>query len=339
MNTMYAGMEISSSQGSIFWESKTPSSPVYSSAGSGPAGDQPGWGAGAALDLRGANEDRGPRRWNLAEIRHAFETPFVAAEQRLVGLELLARPDVQRDGVDADAGNVALRDQELAGLLGEAREVERVRLIRAQVGFGVADLHVPARIHEHAATPGQATMPLLPRLDVINGHGTVRVPLGAPADVDDRSWNDEVAHGKLFHGLALGDEVARRVDVRAVVVHEFPPVDGHTELLQGGDRGDLDRERQAGDGDDREFGGEGVRQVHDLAQADGTDRGFLVGLQGRRSQGRPGRQTGRDLEQFTPAQAGQCRLDYRWCTHDRLSFQKELSEGATRGRTNQISGR
>ena len=46
-----------------------------------------------------------------------------------MGLELLFRPDVQRDGVDADAGNVALRDQELAGILGEAREVERVRLI------------------------------------------------------------------------------------------------------------------------------------------------------------------------------------------------------------------
>src|SRR5207253_9042498 len=105
-----------------------PASPVYSSAGLGPAGDQPGWATGAALDLRGANEDRGPRRRNLAEIRHAFETPFVAAEQRLVGLEFLARPDVQRDGIDADAGDLALRDQELAGLLGEAREVVRVRL-------------------------------------------------------------------------------------------------------------------------------------------------------------------------------------------------------------------
>src|SRR5258708_6401472 len=83
------------SQRSIFWESEPPSSPVYSSAGLRPAGDQPGWATGAALDLRGANEHRSPRRWNLAEIRHAFETPFVAAEQRLVGLELLARPDVQ----------------------------------------------------------------------------------------------------------------------------------------------------------------------------------------------------------------------------------------------------
>src|SRR5260370_11201178 len=231
MNTIYAGMDISSSQRSIFWESKPPSSPVYSSAGLRPAGDQPGWATGAALDLRGTDEDRGPRRWNPAEIRHAFETPFVAAEQRLVGLELLARPDVQRDGVDADAGDLALRDQELAGLLGEAREVERVRLIGTQVGFGVARLHVPARIHEHGATPGQATMILLPRLDVIDGHGTVRVPLGAPADVDDRSRDDQVAHGKLFQGLGLGDEVARRVDVRAVVLHEFPLVDGHTVLL------------------------------------------------------------------------------------------------------------
>src|SRR5207237_7171592 len=153
-----------------------PASPVYSRAGLGPAGDQPGWATGAALDLRGANEDRGPRRRNLAEIRRAFETPFVAAEQRLVGLELLGRADVQRDGVDADAGNVALRDQELAGILGEAREVERVRLIGTQVGLGVAGLHVPARIHEHGATPVQATMILLPRLDVIDGHGTVRVP-------------------------------------------------------------------------------------------------------------------------------------------------------------------
>src|SRR5437660_10349532 len=149
-----------------------------SSAGLGPAGDQPGWATGAALDLRGTNEDRGPRRRNPAEIRHTFETPFVAAEQRLVGLELLARPDVQRDGIDADAGDLALRDQELAGLLGEAREVVRVRLIGTQVGFGVARLHVPARIHEHGATPGQATMILLPRLDVIDGHGTVRVSLG-----------------------------------------------------------------------------------------------------------------------------------------------------------------
>src|SRR5258706_16002011 len=78
----------------------------------GPAGDQPGWATGAALDLCGTNEDRGPRRRNPAEIRHAFETPFVAAEQRLVGLELLGRPDVQRDGIDADAGNIALCDQE-----------------------------------------------------------------------------------------------------------------------------------------------------------------------------------------------------------------------------------
>src|SRR5260370_5954103 len=148
----FTGMDISSSQLSIFWKSKTPSSPVYSSAGSGPAGDQPGWATGAALDLRGANEDRGPRRWNLAEIRHAFETPFVAAEQRLVSLELLLWPDVQRDGVDAYAGNVALRDQELAGLPGEAREVERVRLIGTQIGLGVADLRVPTRIPEHVAT-------------------------------------------------------------------------------------------------------------------------------------------------------------------------------------------
>src|SRR5207253_10258903 len=181
----------------------SPASPLYSSAGLGPAGDQPGWATGTALDLRGANEDRGPRRRNLAEIRHAFETPFVAAEQRLVGLELLVRPDVQRDGVDADAGNVALRDQELAGILGEAREVERVRLIGTQVGLGVAGLHVPARLHEHAATPGQATMVLLPRLDVIDGHGTVRVPLGALADVDDRSRDDQAAHGNLFRVWVL----------------------------------------------------------------------------------------------------------------------------------------
>src|SRR5712671_3122884 len=169
----------------------------------GPAGNEPSRATGAALDLRGANEDGGPRRRNPAEIRHAFETPLVAAEQRLVGLELLARPDVQRDRVDADAGNVALGDQELAGILGEAREVERVRLIGAQVGLGVAGLHVPARIHEHVAPPGQATMILLPRLHVIDGHGTVRVTLGAPADVDDRSRDDQVAHGKLFHGLGI----------------------------------------------------------------------------------------------------------------------------------------
>src|SRR5205807_3489145 len=131
-------------------------SPVDSSAGLSPAGDQPGWATGAALDLRRANEDRGPRRRNLTEIRHAFDTPLVAAEQRLVGLELLGRPDVQRDRVDADAGDVALRDQELARILGEAREVERVRLIRAQVGLGVAGFHVPARIHEYSAPPGRA---------------------------------------------------------------------------------------------------------------------------------------------------------------------------------------
>src|SRR5882762_7880710 len=129
----------------------------HSRAGLGPAGDQPGRATGAALDLRGANEDRGPRTRNLAEIRHALDAPFVAAEQRLVGLELLARPDVQRDGIDADAGNVALRDQELAGLLGEAREVERVQLIGTQVGLGVAGFHAPARIHEYSAAPGQAT--------------------------------------------------------------------------------------------------------------------------------------------------------------------------------------
>src|SRR5207244_1743142 len=174
--------------------------PVYSSAGLGPASDQPGWATRTALDLRGANEDRGPRSGNLAEIRHALETPFITAKQRLVGLELFFRPNVQRDGVDADAGNVALRDQELASLLGEAWEVERVRLIGTEVGLGVAGLHVPARIHKHGASPRQATVSLLPRLDVIDGHGTVRVPLGAPADIDDRSWDDEVAHGKLFHG-------------------------------------------------------------------------------------------------------------------------------------------
>src|SRR5262245_58996673 len=183
-----------------------------------PAGDQPSWAAGTALDLRGANKNCGPRWRNLAKIRYAFDPPFVTPEECLVGLVLLVRPDVERDGIDPDASDVPLLDQKVASVLCEAGEVERVRLIGTQIGLGVAGLYVPTGIHEHGTPSGQASMLLLPRCDVLDCHRTVRVFLGALADVDDRSWDDQAAQGKLLQGLGPGDEVAGGVDVRAVVL-------------------------------------------------------------------------------------------------------------------------
>jgi len=178
-------------------------SPVYPSAGLGPAGDQAGWAPELPSDLRAPTNTGGPRP---AESGRRFATQFenpLLPGAALVGLNSLLGPMSNEMVSDADAAmtrSVTRNRQAPSAKPGSGSVFD----YRAQVGSGVAGLHVPARIHEHGASPGQAAMPLPHALTSSDGHGNCPRPLWrSPLNVDDRSRTDQVANG-FVPGSGLG---------------------------------------------------------------------------------------------------------------------------------------
>src|SRR5215469_15008103 len=74
------------------------------------------WTAGCTTDLRGTHEHHRSGRRQLGEIRHAFHAPLAGPEPELMGGKILRGPEVERQGIHPQPGDLALFEQEIARL-------------------------------------------------------------------------------------------------------------------------------------------------------------------------------------------------------------------------------
>jgi hypothetical protein len=90
----------------------------------------------------------------------------------------------------------------------------------------------PARHHRHAAVVGKLLEALLPGQHILDGHQIVGVLLGLLAHVDHGERHHELAGDDLLHRDAVLGKMNRRIEMRAGVLDDPPPVQIEAVLLE-----------------------------------------------------------------------------------------------------------
>ena len=128
---------------------------------------------------------------------------------------------IDRRGVDAEDGHLAVVHQEMGGVAAVGGEVQIAGVARrvvAEVGQAIGPPATPAGTQEHDGALGHPIVDALPLGDVALGELVVGVGLGLLADVDDHRRTDQSVERDLVRCPAPGREVDRRVEVSPAVL-------------------------------------------------------------------------------------------------------------------------
>ena len=117
--------------------------------------------------LRATDHDRRPAGRDGGERGQVLQAVFARSQRRQVRIERLGGAEVKADGVDADADDVPLVDQQRRRVRMEAGEVRHPGGILVEERRGVDQPRLPARVHRDESAGRQRTVPVLPSQDVV----------------------------------------------------------------------------------------------------------------------------------------------------------------------------